>query len=82
MPRMKGFLARHVGSLCALTEMANRERKNPGLPGGQRAVRFRFQPAFQRRGMDDGKPVSALRRPFHALLLCHASVADVVDAAR
>jgi hypothetical protein len=57
------------------------ERKNPGLSGRQQAVRFRFQPAIQHRGADDGDAMRALRGPSHPLLPGHASVGDLVHAA-
>ncbi len=56
------------------------ERKNPGLSGGEKVVRFRSQSAIQHRGADDGDAMSALRGPSHPLLLGHASIGDLVDA--
>jgi hypothetical protein len=58
-----------------------RERKNPGLSGREKAVPVRFQSAIQHCGADDGDAMSALRGPPHPLLLGHASVGDLVDAA-
>ncbi len=58
-----------------------RERKNPGLSGREKAVPVRFQSAIQHCGADDNDAMSALRGPPHPLLLGHASVGDLVDAA-
>ena len=57
------------------------ERKNPGLSGGPREISCAFEAIVQHCGSNGRDAVSSPRRPPHTLLLGHACVGDLIDAA-